>query len=67
MNDSKSANFEKVAGLGRIDARLSLRHNNDGLVFAKGINEMNGTLSAYRERQNCMWKQDRVPHRQYRQ
>jgi hypothetical protein len=48
MNDSKSAYFEKIARLGRINARLALRHYNNGFVFPEGVNQMNGTLPAYR-------------------
>jgi hypothetical protein len=53
--------------LGRVDARIALRHHHHGLFVAKRLDELDRALPAHRQGQNGMRKQNRIPNRQNRQ
>ena len=64
MHDRQGADRIEVAGLRGIDAGFALRHHDDGLVFAQGINELNRALPAHSQGQHGMGEKYRIPHRQ---
>ena len=57
----------QILGLGRIHARVALRHHHNALLLTQGVDELNRTFPSNRERQHRMRKQNRIPHRQNRQ
>ena len=61
------ADAEQIGRLRRVNARLPLRHHNDGLIFSKGINELNRGFAPYGQRQDSMREQDGITYRQNRQ
>ena len=67
VHDRRGADGVKIAGLRRIDARFALRHHDDGLVFAEGIDQLDRAFPAHGQRQNGMREQNGVPYREHRE
>ena len=63
----KRAHRVQIAGLRGVHARIALRHHHHRLFVAKRLDELDRALPAYRQGQNGMGKQDRIPYGQYRQ
>jgi hypothetical protein len=63
VDDRGGAHSIKIAGLGAINAGLALRHHHDGLVLSQRIDQLDGTLPAYREGKDGVRKQDGIAHR----
>ncbi len=64
VDDGKGSDRIQVAGLWGIHASFALRHHNDGLVLAQGVNELNRTLPTHGQGQHGMGEKYRIPHRQ---
>src|ERR1700728_2406854 len=66
MHHRRSSHRIEIAGLWRVDPRLALGHDNDGLVFPERIDKLNGTFPTHGQRQNRVREQYGVPYREYR-
>ena len=64
VDDGQGPDRVQIAGLGGIDAGFALRHHDDGLVLAQGVNELNRALPTYGQGQHGMREKYRIPHRQ---
>ncbi len=67
VHHRQAADGEQVGGLGSVDARLALRHHNDGLVLTQRINQLNRAFAADGQRQHRVREQNGVAHGQNRQ
>src|ERR1700689_5484242 len=65
MYDCGRAQRIQIAGLRVVDARLALRHNNNGLIFSERINQLDGTLPPHGKRQDGVREQNGIPHRKH--
>ena len=54
----------QVGRLGRVQARIKLRRDNDRPLLAQRFDQLDRAFPAYRQRQHRVGKQNRVPHRQ---
>src|SRR6202034_3790741 len=66
MHHRRSSHRIEIAGLWRVDPRLALGHDNDGLVFPERIDKLNGTFPTHGQQQNRVREQYGVPYREYR-
>ena len=67
VHDGEGPNGVKIGGLRRVDARLALRDNDDGLVVAEGVDQLHGTFPAHGQRQHGMGEEYGVAHGKNRQ
>ncbi len=67
VDDGQGSDGVEIAGLRGIDASFALRHHDNGLVLAQGVNQLNRAFPAYGQGQHGMGEQHRIPHRQDRQ
>ena len=67
MHHGGSTDRIKVAGLGVVDARLALRHNDNGLILSERIDKLDGTFPPHSEGQDGVRKQNGIPHRKHGQ
>ena len=64
MHRGQGADRVHVVGGGRVQAGVLLGGDDDGALFAQGLDELDGAFAADGKWQNGMGKQDGVPHRQ---
>ena len=67
VHHGEAADGIEVSRLRRVHSRLALGHHDDGFVVTQGVDQLNRTFPAYRQRQHGMREQDGVTHRQKRQ
>ena len=65
VHHRQASHREQVGRLRRIHPRFALRHHDDGLVLAQGVDQLHRTFPAHGQRQHRMGKQHRVAHRQH--
>ncbi len=64
MHGRAGADGVQVGAGGRVLAGVALGDDQDGLAFAKGLNELDGALAADGQGQNGVGKEDRIAHRE---
>ena len=64
MHGRAGADGVEVGAGGRVLAGIALGDDQDGLAFAKGLDELDGALAADGQGQNGVRKEDRIAHRE---
>ncbi len=67
MDGRQGAVGVQIAGLRRVHARIALGDDDDGLLVAERLDQLDGTFAAHSQRQHGMGKQNGIANGKHRQ